>query len=72
MNRGFAVALVQYRGSEVSAFPAQMLDTKAAVRFMKINANKYGLNPDNIYLMGDSSGGHTVLMAGLTVDIEKF
>ena len=72
VNRGFAVALVQYRGSEVSAFPAQMLDTKAAVRFIKINAHKYGLNPDNIYLMGDSSGGHTVLMAGLTVDVEKF
>lgn len=72
VNRGFAVAMVQYRGSEVSSFPAQMLDTKAAVRFMRINAYKYGLNPDNMYLMGDSSGGHTVLMAGLTVGIERF
>ena len=71
-NRGFAIAMVQYRGSEVSPFPAQMLDTKAAVRFMKINAHKYGLNPDNVYLMGDSSGGHTVLVAGLTAGIEKF
>lgn len=71
-NRGFAIAMVQYRGSEVSPFPAQMLDTKVAVRFMKINAQKYGLNPDNVYLMGDSSGGHTVLMAGLTAGIEKF
>ena len=71
-NRGFAIAMVQYRGSEVSPFPAQMLDTKAAVRFMKINAHKYGLNSDNVYLMGDSSGGHTVLMAGLTAGIEKF
>ena len=71
-NRGFAIAMVQYRGSEVSPFPAQMLDTKAAVRFMKINAQKYGLNPDNVYLMGDSSGGHTVLMAGMTVGIERF
>ncbi len=71
-NRGVAIAMVQYRGTEVSPFPAQMLDTKAAVRFMKINAQKYGLNPDNVYLMGDSSGGHTVLMAGLTAGIEKF
>ena len=71
-NRGFAIAMVQYRGSEVSPFPAQMLDTKAAVRFMKINAHKYGLNSDNVYLMGDSSGGHTVLVAGLTAGIEKF
>ncbi len=72
VNRGVAVAMVQYRGSEVSTFPAQMLDTKAAVRFVKINAHKYGLDPDNVYLMGDSSGGHTVLMAGLTAGIERF
>lgn len=71
-NRGIAVAMVQYRGSEVSTFPAQLLDTKAAVRFMKINAHKYGLDPKNIYLMGDSSGGHTVLMAGFTVGLENF
>ena len=72
VNRGVAVAMVQYRGSEVSTFPAQMLDTKAAVRFVKINAHKYGLDPDNVYLMGDSSGGHTVLMAGLTAGIDRF
>ena len=71
-NRGFAVAMVQYRGSEAATFPAQMLDTKAAVRFMKINAHKYGLSPENVYLMGDSSGGHTVLMAGLTSGISHF
>jgi site-specific recombinase XerD len=41
--------MVQYRGSEVSPFPAQMLDTKAAIRFMKINAHKYGLNPKVVY-----------------------
>lgn len=71
-NRGVAVAMVQYRGSEVAAFPAQMLDTKAAVRFMKMNAHKYGLNPDYVYLMGNSSGGHCALMAGLTAGMEQF
>ncbi len=72
VNRGIAIASVQYRGSEAAPFPAQVLDTKAAVRFMKINADKYGLNPENVYLMGDSSGGHTVLMAGLTAGIGRF
>lgn len=72
VNRGIAVAMVQYRGSEIATFPAQMLDTKAAVRFMKKNAHSYGLNPDNVYLMGDSSGGHTVLMAGLTAGLKEF
>lgn len=69
VNKGAAVASVQYRGSETAAFPAQALDVKAAVRFMRVNAEKYGLNPDNLFLMGDSSGGHTALMAGLTSGI---
>ena len=72
LKRGYAVCSVDYRYADEAVFPAQMLDTKAAVRFMKINAHKYGLNPDKMYLMGDSSGGHTVLMAGLTVGIERF
>lgn len=71
-NKGMAVASVQYRGSEAAPFPAQMLDVKAAVRFMKIKAPEYGLNPENIFLMGDSSGGHTALMAGLTCGISEY
>lgn len=71
-NRGIMVASVQYRGSEAAAFPAQMLDAKASVRFMKLNAEKYGFDTERVYLMGDSSGGHTVLMSGLTSGIPEF
>jgi acetyl esterase/lipase len=71
-NRGFMIASVQYRGSETAPFPAQMLDVKAAVKFMKSNAEKYGFDCNNVYLMGDSSGGHSSLMAGLTAGIENF
>lgn len=72
VNKGIAIATVQYRGSEVAPFPAQALDVKAAVRFMKKTAPEYGLNPENVILMGDSSGGHTALMAGLTCGIKEF
>lgn len=71
-NRGFAVASVQYRGSEAAPFPAQMLDVKAAVRFLKINADKYGYDRNDVWLMGDSSGGHTAMMAGLTAALGEF
>jgi len=64
-NKGFNVASVQYRGSDAAPFPAQMLDVKAAVRYLKANAEKYGYNTDKIILMGDSSGGHTVLWQDL-------
>ena len=72
VNRGIAIASVQYRGSDMSPFPAQMLDAKAAVRYVKKHAKQYNLNPENVVLMGDSSGGHTVLMAGLTAGIATF
>ena len=71
-NRGFAIAAVQYRASDVAAFPAQMLDVKAAVRYMKANADTYHIDVENVWLMGDSSGGHTVLMAGLTAGMKEF
>lgn len=71
-NKGFAIASVQYRGVEAAPFPAQMLDAKAAVRFIKSTAKNYGLSPENVYLMGDSSGGHTALMAGLTAATGDF
>lgn len=71
-NRGFAIASVEYRPSEVAPFPAQMLDVKAAVRFLKMSAEQYGYDEQRVYLMGDSSGGHTALMAGLTAGMEEY
>lgn len=71
-NRGFAVASIQYRGTDAAPFPAQMLDVKAAIRFLKINAEKYGYSSEKVFVMGDSSGGHCALMAGLTAGISEF
>lgn len=69
-HRGFAVAMVEYRPSETAPFPAQMQDVKTAVRFLRKNASAYNIDPERIGLWGDSSGGHTVLMAGFTGDRE--
>jgi acetyl esterase/lipase len=67
-QRGFAVAIAQYRPSEVAAFPAQTEDAKTAVRFMRQHADEYRILPDKVALYGDSSGGHTAVMAGITGD----
>jgi acetyl esterase/lipase len=63
---GNTVAVVEYRPSDVAGFPAQAEDAKTAVRFMRKNAEKYRIDPDKVALYGDSSGGHTVVMAGIT------
>lgn len=70
--RGFAVALLEYRESDIAPFPAQMLDAKAGVRFMKMHADQYGIDAEKVVVMGDSSGGHTAMMTGVTAGIDEF
>jgi acetyl esterase/lipase len=65
-KRGYIIAIIEYRPSTVAKFPAQLQDTKTAIRFMRKNAETYGVDADNIFVWGDSSGGHTALMVGLT------
>lgn len=67
-RRGFVVAIIEYRPSTLAPFPAQVKDTKTALRFMKQHAATYHADPEKIILWGDSSGGHTVVMAGVTLD----
>ncbi len=65
-KRGYVIAMVEYRPSPIAKFPAQVQDTKTAIRFIRQNADAYGIDADNIFIWGDSSGGHTALMTGLT------
>lgn len=68
---GFVVAVVEYRPADTAPFPAQIQDTKAAIRFLRKNAALYHVDTDRVVLWGDSSGGHCALMAGLTADSEQ-
>lgn len=70
-QRGFVVAAVEYRPSDVASFPAQVVDSKTAVRFMRKNAAQYHVDPDNVFVFGDSSGGHTSLMVGITAGMRE-
>ncbi|WP_418422786.1 alpha/beta hydrolase fold domain-containing protein [Blautia sp.] len=69
-ERGYAVAIVEHRESELAPFPAQVIDIKAAIRFLRMNGAHYGINVSKVVLWGDSSGAHTALMAGITGDAE--
>jgi acetyl esterase/lipase len=65
---GYAVAGVSIRSSSQVKFPGQLHDIKAAIRWLRAHAAKYGLDPDHIAVMGDSSGGWTSAMAAVTGD----
>ncbi|MDI9591261.1 MAG: alpha/beta hydrolase [Acidobacteriota bacterium] len=66
--RGYVVAVVQYRESGIGVFPDQVRDARNAVRFMRVHAAEYAVDPTRVALMGDSSGGHTATYAGTLHD----
>jgi acetyl esterase/lipase len=66
--RGYAVASLNYRLSSEAPFPAGARDVKAAVRWLRANASRYGLDPDKFAAWGRSAGGHLVAMLGTTGD----
>lgn len=66
--RGFAMASADYRLSGQALFPAQLFDVRSAVRFLRREAGRYGLDPEAIGLWGGSAGGHLAALAGLTGD----
>lgn len=67
-QQGFAVAMVEYRPSDLVPFPAQMQDAKTAIRYLRMHARQYHIDENRIALWGDSSGAHTAVMAGITAD----
>jgi acetyl esterase/lipase len=64
-SRGFAMASIDYRLSTEAIFPAQLHDVRAAIRWLRAHADKYGLDGRQIGLWGSSAGGHLAALAGL-------
>ena len=76
---GYVVACIDYRvvGMEGSCspdaiFPAAVQDVKSAVRWLRQNARTYKVDADNIGLIGDSSGGHLAVLAGVSKGAKLF
>jgi acetyl esterase/lipase len=65
IEAGFAVASINYRLSTVSPYPAQFQDCQAAVRYLRTNAEKYGIDGNRIGVWGGSAGGHLAAMLGV-------
>lgn len=71
LKRGYAVVSVNYRMSGEATFPRAVNDCKAAVRYVRANAKKYGFNPDKVVAWGGSAGGNMVLMLGTTGQVNN-
>lgn len=59
--------VVEYRVAP-NRFPAPLLDARRAIRYVRANAEKFGINPDKIAVMGSSAGGHLAAIAATYKD----
>ena len=69
LQRGFAVASINYRWANNGTFPAQIYDCKGAVRWLRANAAAYDLDPDHFAAFGDSAGAHLAALLGTSGDV---
>ena len=69
LERGFAVASVDYRLAPKAQFPENLYDVKTAVRWARANAAQYRLDPARFGVAGDSAGGYFALMLAATANV---
>ena len=61
---GIASGAVQYRLAPKNKWPAMIDDVQACVRYFRVNAAQYGIDPEKFGAMGASAGGHLSLLLG--------
>lgn len=67
---GYAVASISYRLTDKAIFPAQIHDCKAAIRWLRANAEKHGYSTAKIAVSGSSAGGHLAALVGTSGDVK--
>lgn len=72
LQRGYGLVSVGYRLSGEAIFPAAIADVKAAMRWVRANASRFGFDPDRLGAWGSSAGGHLVALLGTAHDVEAW
>ena len=71
VSQGYGVAIIQYRHSGQAKYPAQVEDLKSAARYIASHHEELNIDLSNLFLSGDSSGGHTAVMGYLTWNTQQ-
>ena len=71
-QHGYVAATIDYRLSPRARFPAPVQDAKAAVRFLRANAERFAIDPERVGAVGGSAGANLALMLGLTQGAAQF
>lgn len=69
--RGYAVVCINYRLSGEAHFPCQIYDCKAAIRYLRANAEAFFLDAGRFAAWGASAGAHLAALLGTTSRVKK-
>ena len=65
-KHGYAVASVEYSATAKTRFPMQIEDIKEAIRYLRAHAEEFGIDPERVAIMGESSGGYLAAFTAMT------
>lgn len=69
---GFVVASVEYHVIDNGIYSDAVKDVKDAIRYLRANADKYGIDADHMAVWGESAGGYLTAMVGTTNGVKDF
>jgi acetyl esterase/lipase len=67
-DEGFTVFAVRHGSSPKFSIPEAIADVQRSVRFIRMNADKFEIDPNRLGVFGMSAGGHLSLMLGTASD----
>jgi acetyl esterase/lipase len=65
LAQGYTLFSINHRSAPRFRYPAAVEDAQRAVRFVRYHADRFGIDPNHIGVVGASSGGHLALMLGV-------
>lgn len=68
---GYTVFQINHRSAPAFHYPAAVRDAQRAMRFIRFNAKRFGVNPEALGVAGMSSGGHLALLLGTLAGKDK-
>jgi acetyl esterase/lipase len=65
-KRGFIVACVEYSVLPYTEYPEPLEEIKAAIRYLRANAEKFSIRKDQVIVSGESAGGYLAALVAAT------
>lgn len=71
MPYGYNAFVLNYYTGRKKPFPIQLVQTAKAIKHIKDNAENYGIDPNELFVVGFSAGGHLAASAGILWNIPE-